>query len=34
MAILGALHYLGRQVLALRGKYDDGDPTNEETLTL
>ena len=28
MAILTALHYLCRQGLALRRKYDDGSPTN------
>ena len=29
-AILRALPYLGRQRLALRDKYDDGNPTNED----
>ena len=29
--ILWAL-YLGRQGLALRGKYDDGNPTNEDVI--
>ena len=27
-----ALHYFGRQGLALRGKYDDGNPTNEDVI--
>ena len=31
-AILRAMHYLGRQGLALRGKYDDGNPTNEDVI--
>ena len=31
-AILRAMHYLGRQGLALRGKYDDGNPTNEDVV--
>ena len=31
-AILRALHYFGRQGLALRGKYDDGNPTNEDVI--
>ena len=31
-AILRALHYLGRQGLALRGKYDDRNPTNEDVI--
>ena len=30
--ILWALYYLGRQGLALRGKYDDGNPTNEDVI--
>ena len=30
--ILSALHYLGRKGLALRGKYDDGNPTNEDVI--
>ena len=31
-AILRELHYLGRQGLALRGKYDDANPTNEDVI--
>ena len=31
-AIFRALHYLGLQGLALRGKYDDGNPTNEDVI--
>ena len=31
-AILRALHYFGRQGLALRGKYDAGNPTNEDVI--
>ena len=27
-----ALHYFGRQGLALRGKCDDGNPTNEDVI--
>ena len=31
-AILRALHYLGHQGLALRGKYDDGNLTNDDVI--